>query len=387
MQLNFKKMKSLFTVIVFQLILLFACSSAKKLSTVPSYKNYATIIQEGVINCFATELLDRKGKPINCEASAAFLSTNGIVVAEDKEISQSGLSQVFTIPLSKKFPNSIPATAVSFLTADAFNDVRKIEDMTKEPSGSLCFATTDFEWITNVPSEADAYNSILYWTDGELNSIKYISPTEDQGIKSSKPLRERFSRALISEQFPDGPPYYKIEGICALPDSTLLFGIRELGESYERPIYTFIILSARYHLSNGVLVLDQEFKKIYEYKPETVVGYKVGLSSITFNNRTSQLYLSTSYENFNNPDSDKFLSFLWQISKVDFLTNKPIQPLKDSSGHILKFNHKIEGITLIGDDLLFTVSDQDRNVGPVTLTTSILKRETNQAIFTIVKLD
>ncbi len=364
-----------------------SCSTTKKIVKSTTISESVEIIQEGVINCFNNEIYDKKNNPINCEASAIFLSNSGLVIAEDKEINKEGLSQVFTIPLSENFPNLIPSTSVSFLTASAFNDVRKIEDMTKESTGKLCFATTDFEWITKTPQEADAYNSILYWTDGDYGSIKYIAETVDKGIKSSKPLRERFLNALRSQEYPQGPPYYKIEGICAIPDSILLFGVREIGNSYEHPTYTFIILSTNYHSVNEEIVLDNSFNKIYEINPQIQTGYKMGLSSITYNKFKNELFFSTSFENLDSLESNKYFSFLWNISMADFTSKKPAQILKDKNGNMFRFNHKIEGITVLTNDKIFTVSDQDRYIGPVNLSSSVLNRKTYQAIYTVIKLD
>ncbi|MCB1176807.1 MAG: hypothetical protein KDK36_04415, partial [Leptospiraceae bacterium] len=90
----------------------------------------AEIIHEGVINCFKNEIFDNKNKPINCEASAVFLGVNSLIIAEDKEIKQENLSPVFSIPLVENFPYIIPSNSVTYLTAEPFINVKKIEDMT-----------------------------------------------------------------------------------------------------------------------------------------------------------------------------------------------------------------------------------------------------------------
>ncbi|MCW3091937.1 MAG: hypothetical protein JWP81_3006 [Ferruginibacter sp.] len=361
-----------------------SCASSKKIATPISY---GEIIHEGFINCFANEIVDKKNKPINCEASAVFLANNSLIIAEDKEIMQAGLSPVFSIPLTEKFPYIIPASAVTYLTSESFINVRKIEDMTKEPFGDICFATTDFEWITGKPNEADAYNSILYWKDGDYNSLHYIDEVIDDGIKSSKRLRKLFLNALKTSDYPNGPPYFKIEGICALPDSVILFGIREIGKSFEDPEYTFIVLSSKYHLVNGKVILDNNFKKCYEIDPTKFLGINVGLSGIAYNKFRKEIFFSSSVEEFSNTDSIRLSAYLWSIPIAKFYQNERPELLRNKNGTIIKFNHKIEGITFISKDVMFAVSDQDRLIDSINIEGSPVTRKTFQAIYTLIKVN
>ena len=40
-------------------------------------------------------------------------------------------------------------------------------------------------------------------------------------------------RALANDAHPQGPAYWKVEALAAIPGNVLLFGIREVGESYK----------------------------------------------------------------------------------------------------------------------------------------------------------
>lgn len=359
-----------------------ACTSARKVAG----NGEGEIIQQGFINCFDTVIVDGLGNSVHCEASAVVASGNSLIIASDKEIPASGLSPVFSIPLMKNFPSEIPSKSVTHLTANIFLQVRKIEDMTKEPAGNICFATTGFDRIRDTSFSMDAYNSLLYWREGDYNSIQYVSGTIDEGIRSSKQLRNNFKKALATESHPSGPPYFKIEAICALPDSTLLFGVRETGSAYYSMEYACIVLSTKYHVVNGTLTLDSVFKKVFELNPKQILGIDAGLSGMAYNKQRKEIYFSTSVEEFSNTDSARFSAYLWKVSLKDFYLQKPARLLNDKSGYPLHIDHKMEGITFISKDVLFTVSDQDRSLRPISINGAMINRKPSQAVYGLIKL-
>lgn len=374
-------MKQIFTA-SFLCYLLCACTSARKMTE----NGKGEIIQQGFINCFDSIILDGLGNPVHCEASAVVLAGNALIIASDKEIPGGNLSPVFSISVEKNFPTVIPAQTVSHLNAEIFLQVRKIEDMTKEPSGNLCFATTGFDRIRDTSFVMDAYNSLIYWNEGDYNSIQYVAETTDAGIKSSKPLRSSFAKALATASHPAGQPYFKIEAICALPDSTLLFGVRETGSAYYDMKYACIILSTKYHVTNGKLTLDSTFKKVFELNPKQVLGIDAGLSGMAYNTQRKEIYFSTSLEEFSNTDSARFSAYLWKVSLKDFYQQKAAQLIKDKSGNPLHIDHKVEGITFIAENLLFTVSDQDRSLSPIKIDGAMINRKPSQAVYGLIKL-
>lgn len=359
-----------------------ACTSASKVTG----NGNGEIIQQGFINCFDTILADALGNPVHCEASAVVATGNSLIIASDKEIPAAGLSPVFSIPLVKNFPSEIPSQSVKHLTANSFLQVRKIEDMTKEPSGNICFATTGFDRIRDTSTIMDTYNSLLYWKEGDYNSIQYVAETTDTGIKSSKSLRQNFAKALATDSYPYGMPYFKIEAICALPDSTLLFGVRETGKTYYDMKYACIVLSTRYHVSNGTLMLDSVFKKVFELNPKQVLGIDAGLSGMAYNIQRKEIYFSTSVEEFSNTDSARFSAYLWKVPLKDFYLQKPAHVIKDKSRNPLHIYHKVEGITFISKNVLFTVSDQDRSVSPISIDGTMINRKPSQAVYGLIKL-
>lgn len=362
--------------------LLYACTSARKMTS----KAKGEIIQQGFINCFDTIVTDALGNPVHCEASAVVADRNSLIIASDKEIPATGLSPVFSIPLMKNFPSVISSKSVTHLTANSFLQVRKIEDMTKEPSGNICFATTGFDRIRDTSVTMDAYNSLLYWKEGDYSSIRYVEETTDAGVKSSKSLRSLFAKALATVINPDGPRYFKVEAICALPDSTLLFGVRETGSAYYDMEYACIVLSTKYHVTNGVLTLDSVFKKVFGLNPKQVIGIDAGLSGMAYNKQWKEIYFSTSVEEFSNTDSARFSAYLWKVPLKDFYLQKPAQIIKDKSGNSLHIDHKVEGITFISKNILLTVSDQDRSTSPINIDGTMINRKPSQAVYGLIKL-
>ena len=105
--------------------------------------------------------------------------------------------------------------------------------------------------------EWDAYNTLYYWQVGNENSLKVLR--ENTADSSSVFLREKFSRALTSPEFPQGMPYFKIEGLAATTNR-LYFGVREEGKKFDDFKYRVKIITVGYHFNNGLVELENNYK-------------------------------------------------------------------------------------------------------------------------------
>ena len=92
---------------------------------------------------------------------------------------------------------------------------------------------------------------LLYGPAEAPDSQKIAYPTYKSEVVSSIRLRPIFKHALRSLKYKDGPPYFKIEGIAALPGKILLIGIREIGNSYKDFEYTVTVIGAHYEIVNN----------------------------------------------------------------------------------------------------------------------------------------
>ncbi len=79
--------------------------------------------------------------------------------------------------------------------------------------------------------------------------MQIVAASKRGGVTSSIPTRRGLAWALATAAFPEGPPYLKVEGLAALPDGRLLFGIRGAGASKEKFDFAVKIVSVVAFLS------------------------------------------------------------------------------------------------------------------------------------------
>ena len=352
------------------------------------------ISERGIIDVFEQGLADDDGDIINCETSAIAYDGKHLIMGSDKPIpgdSQNRRSSVFYVDYS-----DFPSSAVTYCTAPAFVDAIKYEDFTVTPDGQYVIATTGFDRVHYAgTSEWDNYNTMLIWPVGKPDEVKIVSPSTASGVTSSVSLREKISSALATEAFPDGVPYFKIEGLAAIPGNQLLLGIREWGESYKVFDYAIVIVSVSYDIVEGELNLSDDYRLIYDYDPaekrSALGGFTVALSSIEYDRYHDRLYLLTSYEVQNDDEvtDEDIGAFLWLLPVDDLNTEKaPELVLKTSDSTPLLFAHKGEGVAVITENRIIIIHDDDRVLGRENVENpeTQFSRRPHQAAYTIVDL-
>ncbi len=347
------------------------------------------IIERGVFDCFTPMLPAANGRLANCEISAAAFVPGSegpgrLIFANDKPIPGRGRSPVFVIPFSggRIFPEKI-----RYLIHSDLRRARKYESLTLTPDGRTVIAATAFD------RNKDAWNNLLAWPARRKKKKTFdaaiVSPSRRNGVSSSRGIRAKIRAALKSAAWPEGPPYFKVEGLAAVPGGKLLFGIREEGDSRKKFGFAMKIVSVSYDAADGALRLRDDFRLAYRCAPPPLApgGNPVALSSIEYDPYGRRLYLLTSYEA---GKTDEGLgAFLWTLPLKDFRSGRPPALVRKADGGPLRFAHKAEGLAVIDKNRVFVVHDDDRVTGrrEVKNPETQFRRLPHQAAYSIVALD
>lgn len=312
----------------------------------------------GLLDCYSGEAVDTKGRPLSCETSAVEAVGSRLLIISDKETPEGSPSPTMWMAIPESWSEEIASDNLIHEGNAVLRTARKIEGLSSSAEGDFVFATTDFDWPPDENStEADPYNTLIYWPTDDITGARIAHPTIHNGVTSSLSLRSHFAEALKSAKYPEGPPYFKIEGLAALPNRELLFGIREIGVDYEHPEFTFVVLKASYTVSK-----DREVQLSFPLSVFANVDdfgnlpnkNEIGLSSIAAHN--GRLWYLTSREA---PEGEVgHESYLWtsgvQSGDVPELVMRP-----DGAPFLLSC--KAEGLTILPDSKLFIVCDEDRS--------------------------
>lgn len=324
-------------------------------STVSSFAapTSAQITYRGVFDCFDASLSQPQGdnKPTVCETSA-IISANGILyTASDRPIP--GASSVMTLNLDGDV-----ITRSGYVEIPTIGRLKKAEDFAVTPRGNRVFLASAFNRVA-ADSSQDAFNTVLTWKVGKEDKALVIDPTGEPPTSVS--LRAPIQKVLSNEAFPDGPPYFKIEGMASLPGKRLLFGVREIGQDYSHFDYAVKIIATKWKRFNPLHL--SQFKQIYEYDPQNnpQIDHPVGLSSLAWDAAHEQLLLLTSFEL---EETDVGLgAYLWTLPLDDLEQQNPPTLITKADGEPLMFAHKAEGITILPDGRLLVIHDDDRVIG------------------------
>ena len=345
----------------------------------------AHIIDHGTFDCFE-ENLRAAASLLHCETSAVVFNGQDLVFASDAPIPGKNRSAAFSIGYTE---GMLAAQTLTYLTPKPIISAVKYEDFTITPDGQYIIATTGFDRVKRNSPKWDNYNMLLAWPAHNPNEAHIVSPSTNQGITSSVSLRKKISSVLTTDHFPHGVPYFKVEGLAAIPDNKLLFGIRELGQDYNNFSYVIKIIEVSYQINNGQIQLADDFKLVYSYNPHRIsfIPKQLALSSIEYDRYHDRLYLLTSFEEGNSDESVG--GFLWILPLNYFRTHYlPLLVLKANTNKPLMFAHKAEGITVLAKNRVFVIHDDDKVLGRdvVKDPESQFSRKANQAAYDVVEL-
>ncbi|MDP1526509.1 MAG: hypothetical protein Q8M20_11920 [Rhodocyclaceae bacterium] len=325
----------------------------------------AKLLSEAVLDCFPAEMRDAAGMLAFCEASAVVAMDSAIVIASDKPTPAG--SPVFQVSMKdwKLVNDPRPLKTPLFLAAE------KIEGMTRTPDGLYALATTAFDRVHPKDNRDDGFNALMAWPAKEPSKARLIASSVRDGKESSMGLRNLFSNHL-------GTPYFKIEGLMALPGNRLVFGVRETGRNYKEFDYRIVIIGIDYRIdADGDWHLDGPFRTLLDFKPPPELGLPagIGLSSIEYDADSGRIYIATSHE-----ANDKLGAYLWHMTLGDLTEGVSPQLVLGDDGQPFYFNNKAEGIAILGKDRLFVIHDDDRVLG------GQHNRKAHQAVYSVVQV-
>jgi hypothetical protein len=318
----------------------------------------ASILQQGTIHCFPAGLRDAKGELVNAEVSAVAFDGERLLMASDKPIPGEERSACFALPMTDAGPDD---SQLAYYTQPLIKQAVKYEDFALSADGRHVLATTGFDRLDADSNALNDYNHLLIWPLGKPDEVRVVDPDPRDGVEGSLELRGKLNGAI-------GFPYYKIEGLAAIPgergDGLLLFGVREQGQAHDDFEYVSRVVGAHYQITaNGNLEFLDEMREFYAFDPDSFAGvrFACGLSSLEYDPYHAKLYLLTSFEN--EVDGEEHIGgYLWQMSLEDFRARRAPELVTNPEGRPLEFEHKAEGLAVLDHDRLFVAYDNDRNL-------------------------
>jgi hypothetical protein len=330
----------------------------------------AKLYHEGLITCFENGVKNSKGEDLYCETSSIVYTKNKLILASDKLMPAGLVSPVFSLPLKNGMPQDVKP---EYFIAPPFLKARKLEGLTLTPDNRYILATTSFDRLRK-DSSLDGYNTLLIWPVGQPKSVKIVSPFSRNGVVSSLNLKEKFSQALKSKEYPDGPPHFQIEGLTAIPGGKLLFGIREMGRKYYDFDYVIKIVGVSYKFLNGQMILEDDFRLVYDFDPSSVgLKYTIGLSSLEYDQHNNRLYILASFEM-----GSALGGLIWVLPLADFDAQKAPKLVVNDMGRPFHFDHKAEGLSVIDKSHVIVIHGDSRIAEG---------RKPNQALFSLIEFD
>ncbi len=351
----------------------------------------ASFLGEGLVTCFpeGTMRNDKPDQPAVCEVSAVAVVGEQVLLASDKEFPGAGRSSIFQVPLTLGDKPALGAQPVGFLTAPAITASIKYEDFTKTPAGDRVFITTGFDRVKDDGSW-DGYNALLTWKTDAPGEVAVVTTPDAVGAASSVSLRAAFSAALLSEAAPEGQPYFKVEGLVAVGEDRLLFGIREQGASYKEFEYSIDVVEARYGISDaGAVTIDPaSVKRLFRGPATLVLGHRVALSSLALDEAGGRLMMLTSYEHEGTDSHVGGFLFAVPLSAIEANDGAALAAgiVRAADGFPFLFGHKPEGIAALDGGRWLVVHDDDRVTSQKDIGLKVLsfERGLHQAAYTIL---
>ncbi|MFD1143998.1 hypothetical protein ACFQ4C_22930 [Larkinella insperata] len=363
--------------LLFAALFLVECKTSRPTTGNATPALRASIETENLLSCcdFGTKMPD--GNPVWCEASAVLYDNGTVFIANDKDM-PAGFSSVFTKPWKSLADSTVRPTP---LLAEAFRTARKYEDFASNKD--YVFLTTAFDRVKPGSTDWDGYNTVLYWKKGQEANPQVLAPERD--AKNSVAFRQQLSTLLAQNRpaFPNGMPYFKIEGLAAT-DTLLLFGIREEGEKFDTFDYRVRVVAVSFFVektgTSERILLKNNWRIVTDFDPSTVAELPkpLALSSLEYDRTRNLFWLLTSIESNGQLDA-----YVWTVKPEDLLNNRPPTLLRDPEGRPVHFNHKAEDLTFPDAQRVLVIHDDDR--AKTKVGTQI--RQPNQAAYTVLKVN
>lgn len=361
-------MKLLPVILVFAALLFTQCRSTRN-STGGGNFAEATIVKEGFIDCFEKDLKGN-GQPVWCEASAVLYDGKKVWIASDKDMPDVR-SSVFYLAVQN---NAIDTTQPpGYLTYNVLKNATKYEDFAQTPDGKYVFLTTGFDRTKPNSHDWDKFNVLLCWPGHSEGKYQVISTNGTDSTSVS--LRPKIAQALTSATFPQGAPYFKVEGL-AVTKKKLYWGIREEGKQFDTFSYKIKILTVPYHINRGNVQLTGSFEVLADINIDSIKPgpETIAISSIEYDTYNKRFLILTSYE-----IGGKLGGYLWTATEKELKHNR-MNLVKDAGGNPLHFHNKSEDVTIINKKRVLIIHDDDREM----LNVNGKTRQPYQAAYSIV---
>lgn len=336
----------------------------------------AYVKDEGYIECFPSRTFNENLEKASCELSGVAYYHDSLFFVNDK-----------VVPATTPFMGcrlKFPAFKEPLKKFGGMNIIqaRKLEDIAVSPDQKYMFLTTAFT------HEEPGYNMLLYIPlgNGVEAEEKVAYPVRSGNIISSLPIKKMIRKALKTKYYPNGPEYFKISGIVALPNNQLLFGIREIGRSWKDFTYSVTFIGAEYDFVDGKFFFTEDLEVKYVFYPDTFkqIREKISLTGIDYDIYNDRLIFTSAYEE--SQTDEGIGGYMWVLPMKDFRRKKLPKLVVDEDNVPLRFAHKPGGIAVLDEERVFIVHDDDRITGSdiVVDDRTQFKRELHQAAWTIL---
>ena len=332
------------------------------------------IEREGFIDCFEPNT-QVGGKELWCEASAVLFDGKNVFLANDKNMPEPASAVFFWASRDALLDSTQKPT---YLQNELLRNAQKYEDFALAPDRKHAFLTTGFDRIKPDKDEWDGFSTLVYWNI--TNDLKNIHPQAAHlkaGEVFSVALRQKLSQTLRSEKYPDGAPYFKIEGIAAT-DSNLFFGVREEGRTFSDFEYKVKIVGVSYAFVQDSLTIQNDFRIVADCDVAALqpnLPKPLAISSIEFDPTRNLFWILTSYEK-----NDQVGAYLWWATANDLKTGKLNLVKNRATNQPLALTHKAEDLTILDDKRLLIIHDDDR----VKTTVGTQTRQPHQTAYSLL---
>ncbi len=365
-------MKRALYLLILPILLLSACKPPLPPMDEPLKEGiYGTyVIEAALMDCFPEGTVgEDEGSTYNCESSAVEIFTGSAIIGIDKY--SPAVSPVFLANGERIMEGNM--TNPFALQQEEFSAIRKIEDFALSQDQKTLFITSGFDRI-KPDGSWDAWNTLLAMdvASGEVQVVR------DSGIKdnpSSKELKGIFMDLLKAG-------HMKIEGLTTLPGNRLVFGVREIGESWKNPVYTSTFIECTYYEQNGKIMLKDDFRISYTMKTDSFMA-DLGLSSLNYDPVTNGIWATTSIEL---EEGEKLGSCIWFIPLSEYEKGGDAQILKTTKGEPIYMPHKAEGIAKMSNDNFLIIHDNDRTDVPIDVDGKQVSRQRHEALYSVVRI-